>query len=166
VLRSDTHSGTTWVAVGETPVVATTGVRFSVNMVSAVGSQGQLCFMLFAGGMNAERFVEFLKRLIQGAKQPVSLILHPVHKSNCMREFLDNTDGRLRLLILPPHAPQLNPDEWVWNWLKRHRIGKAQVRGHDQFRALVRRCLRRLQKLPSLVRGFFADPNLAYIHTA
>ena len=35
-VRSDYHSGTTWAPVGKTPVVETTGARFSVNMISAV----------------------------------------------------------------------------------------------------------------------------------
>ena len=118
--------------------------------------------------MNAERFVDYLKHLIHGAKQPIFLILdgHPVHKSKRVREFVESTSGRLRLFILPPYSPHLNPDEWVWNWLKRHKIGKARVSGPDQFRVLVKRCLRRLQNLPHLVRGFFSDPNLAYIHVS
>jgi transposase len=167
-VRSDTHSGTTWAPVGETPVVETTGARFSVNMVSAVTPQGHLRFMLFEGGMNAERFIEFLKRLIHGAKHPTFLILdgHPVHKSKRVRAFVESTGGWLRLFILPPYSPHLNPDEWVWNWLKRHNIGTSQVAGPNQFRALVRRCLRRLQHLPALVRGFFSDPHLAYINGA
>ena len=47
------------------------------------------------------------------------------------------SDGRLRLLILRPYSPHLNLDEWVWNWLKRQKIGKARVAGPDQFRTLV-----------------------------
>jgi transposase len=124
--------------------------------------------MLFEGGMNAERFIAFLKRLIHGAKHPIFLILdgHPVHKSKRARDFVESTGGWLRVFILPPYSPHLNPDEWVWNWLKRHHIGKSQVAGPNQFRTLVSRCLRRLQNLPALVRGFFSDPHLAYINGA
>jgi len=167
-VRSDTHSGTTWAPVGETPVVETTGARFSINMVSAVSAQGQMRFMTFEGRMNGERFIEFLKRLIYRATAPIFLILdgHPVHKSKRVKEYVASTNGRLRLFILPPYSPHLNPDEWVWNWLKRHKIGKARVAGPDQFHTLVERYLRSLQKLPALIRGFFADQNLAYITRA
>lgn len=167
-IRSDTHSGTTWSPTGETPVIETTGGRFSINMVSAVSAQGLLRFMTFEGRMNAERFIEFLRRLIDRAPTPVFLILdgHPVHKSKRVQEYVASTNGRLRLFILPPYSPHLNPDEWVWNWLKRHKLGKARVAGPDQFRTLVDRYLRSLQKLPELIRGFFADPNLAYIAEA
>ena len=38
------------------------------------------------------------------------------------------------------------------------------TRGPDQFRAAVSRFMRRLQKLPKILNGFFRDPNLAYIN--
>ena len=38
------------------------------------------------------------------------------------------------------------------------------ITGPDQFKALAVAGLRRLQRLPAIVRGFFADPNLAYIN--
>lgn len=164
-IRSDSHSGTTWAPSGETPILESTGARFRLNMISAVSAQGLLRFMTFEGGMNAERFIDFLKRLIHGAQAPVFLILdgHPVHQSKRVKEYVASTEGRLRLFILPPYSPHLNPDEWVWNWLKRHKLGKACIAGPDQFRTLVDHYLRSLQKLPHLIRGFFADPNLAYI---
>jgi len=167
-IRSDTHSGTTWALTGKTPVVETTGARFSINMVSAVSAKGLLRFMTFEGRMNADRFIEFLKRLIYRAATPIFLILdgHPVHKSKRVKDYVASTAGQLRLFILPPYSPHLNPDEWVWNWLKRHKLGKACVAGPNQFRTLVDRYLRSLQKLPALIRGFFADRHLAYITQA
>ena len=167
-IRSDTHSGTTLAPTGETPVVETTGARFSINMVSAVSAQGLLRFMTFEGRMNADRFIEFLKRLLYRASGPIFLILdgHPVHKSKRVNDYVASTDGRLRLFILPPYSPHLNPDEWVWNWLERHKIGRAYVSGPERFRALVERYLRSLQRLPALIRGFFGDHNLAYITQA
>jgi transposase len=167
-LRSDTHSGTTCAPSGQTPVIDSTGARVRLNMLSAVSAKGQLRFMTCEGGLNAERFVEFLKRLIYLAETPIFLILdgHPVHTSKRVKTYVDSTDGRLRLFILPPYSPHLNPDEWVWNWLKRHTLGKACMAGSDQFRVLVDRFLRSLQKLTHLIRGFFADPNLAYITQA
>lgn len=167
-VRSDTHSGTSWAPTDETPVIETTGARFSINMVSAVSAKGLLRFMTFQGRMNGDRFIEFLKRLTYRATAPIFLILngHPVHKSKRVKDYVASTNGGLRLFILPPYSPHLNPDEWVWNWLKRHKIGKARVSGPGQVRTLVDRYLRRLQKLPVLIRGFFADHNLTYITQA
>jgi transposase len=164
-VRSDYHSGTTWAPIGNTPVVETTGARFSVNMISAVSAQGQLRFMTFNGKMNAEKFIEFLERLMYNASHPIFLILdgHPVHKSRKVKEYVAATEGKLRIFILPPYSPHLNPDEWVWGWLKKHNLGKVSVTGPDQFRKTVNRFMRRLQKLTRVISGFFLDPNLVYI---
>lgn len=114
-VRSDFHSGTTWAPKGLTPVVKTTGARFSVNMISAISPRGKLRFMTIEGRFNAGKFIEFLKRLIHNSKNPVFLIVdsHPAHKTNKVKEFIDSTKGKLRLFILPPHSPELNPDELV-----------------------------------------------------
>lgn len=164
-IRSDYHSGTTWAPIGKTPVVETTGARFSINMISAISAQGQLRFMTFKGKMNADRFIDFLERLMYNASHPIFLILdgHPVHKSRKVKEYVTATQGKLRIFILPPYSPHLNPDEWVWNWLKKHNLGKVTVAGPDQFRESVNRFMRRLQKLTRVITGFFRDPNLAYI---
>ena len=166
-IRSDYHSGTTWAPVGQTPVIETTGARFSINMISAVSAKGQLRFMTFSGKMNADKFVQFLDRLMYKARRPIFLILdgHPVHKSKQVKRYIEDTKGKLRLFILPPYSPHLNPDEWVWNWLKNHNLGKVSVSGPDQYRDTVNRFMRRLQKLPEIIRGFFRDKNLAYIGT-
>jgi hypothetical protein len=53
----------------------------------------------------------------------------------------------------------------VWKNVKHDRVGHAGASGPDQFTSLAVRALRRLQRMPHIVRGFFADPNLAYITT-
>lgn len=44
-IRSDTDTGTTWALVGQTPIVQTTGARFSLNMLFAVNAQENFWFM-------------------------------------------------------------------------------------------------------------------------
>jgi hypothetical protein len=47
--------------------------------------------------------------------------------------------------------------------IKRDRIGKTGVISKDDLKSKAIGALRRLRKLPRLVRGFFADPQLSYI---
>ena len=42
-------------------------------------------------------------------------------------------------------------------------MGRQVITGHAQFQELVLSSLRRLQKLPAILRGFFAAPDLRYI---
>lgn len=164
-VRSDYHSGTTWAPKGQTPVVPSTGARFSINLISAVSPRGEMRFMTINGRMNAGKFIEFLQRLIKGADQPVFLIVdgHPTHRAVKVRKFVESSEGMIRLFFLPPYSPELNPDESVWNYLKNHHVGKAIITGPDQFRALVLGTMRRIQKLPDLVRSFFQQKELLYI---
>jgi hypothetical protein len=82
-VRSDFHSGTSWAPKGHTPVVKTTGARFSVNMISAINPRGKLRFMTIDGRFNAAKFIEFLNRLIHKSENPIFLIVdgHPTHKA-------------------------------------------------------------------------------------
>jgi transposase len=164
-VRSDYHSGTTWAPRGQTPVVPTTGARFSLNLVSAVSPRGDMRFMTVNGRMNAAKFIEFLQRLMKGSDRPVFLIVdgHPTHRAVKVKKFVASTKGKLRLFFLPPYSPELNPDESVWNYVKNHHVGKATITGPDQFRDLVLGTLRQIQKLPALVRSFFGQRELHYI---
>ena len=165
-VRTDHHAGTTWAPVGQTPVVVTTGERKSVNMVSAISPRGELRFRVQEGSMNAAKFIEFLKALLDSVEGKIFLIVdgHPVHKAKKVTEFVKtNADGRVQIFFLPPYSPDLNPDKWVWNNVKNDRIGHSVIMSAGELKSMAIGALRRLQKLPGLVRGFFRDPKLAYI---
>ncbi len=164
-VRSDFHSGTTWVPKGQTPVVKTTGARFSVNMIWAISPRGKLRFMTIDGRSNVAQFIEFLKRLIHNSEKPIFLIVdgHPTHKAKKVRVCIESTQGKLRVFILPPYSPKLNPDELVWNALKSHRIGRKMVTGADDLKQKVVSSLRSLQKIPHKIRGFFREKHVLYI---
>lgn len=163
-VRSDYHAGTTWGVKGETPVVPATGRRSSVNMLSAVNARGQLRFMLVKGRVGGVEFIDFLRRLMHNATQPVYLVLDgsSIHRSRLVRQFVASQQGRLRLFFLPPYSPELNPDEQVWNYVKHHGVGKAALQGAAALRVYVFSRLRSLQCLPSTVRSFFRTPDTRY----
>src|SRR3954470_10201386 len=171
-VRSDYHAGTTRAPVAKTPVVRATGARFGLNMISAISAQGALRFSVFAGTLTASRFIDFLKRLRHDAEHtgqgPVFCIVdgHPAHRAKAVNRFVASTDGALRLYRLPAYSPQLNADEWVWKNVNSDGVARAAPRGPEQMKAVVLSRLRRLQRLPHIVRGFFADPELAYITAA
>jgi hypothetical protein len=54
-------------------------------------------------------------------------------------------------------------DEWVWTGVKAAKIGRAGITSQDDLRTKALSALRRLKKMPHLVRRFFRDPQLAYI---
>ncbi len=163
-VRSDYHSGTTWAPKGQTPIVRTTGSRHSLNLVSAISAKGSMRFMTVNGKMTAELFIEFLKRLLKNQNTPVFLIVdgHPVHRSAKVRDFVEATDGKLKLFILPAYSPELNPDEQVWNQLKNHRIGKMFIKSLDDMVQKVGSAMRSIQRSPALIKSFFQHRECRY----
>jgi transposase len=163
-VRSDHHSGTTWGARGKTPVVSTTGARFGFNMISAISPKGLLRFMIVEGSVGASQFIEFLKRLMHGATRPVFLIVdgHPSHKAKMVKTYIESLGGRLRLFLLPGYSPELNPDELVWRHLKAGALGRMVHTDKATMKAAAQAHLRRLQKRPHIIRGFFRKETTRY----
>lgn len=163
-VRSDHHAGTTWAPKGRTPVVSTTGARFGLNLISAVSAQGEFRFMVTKGRVGARVFVDFLERLIYNAKRPVFLIVdgHPSHKAKLIDRFLDAHKGKLRLFLLPPYSPELNPDERVWNDLKNNCIGRKVIMSPEELKREVVSDLRSIQKSPYRVRAYFQNETTKY----
>lgn len=64
--------------------------------------------------------VDFLRRLLRHIEGKVLVVWVglPAHRSQKVKDFLSETEGRVHLEQLPSYAPDLNPDEGVWQYLK------------------------------------------------
>jgi transposase len=164
-MGSDHHAGRTWGKKGTTPVVETTGARHRMSLLSAISARGQMRFMIKqTGGVNAAVFIEFLKRLLIGAKRAIFLVVDrgPAHVAKKTRAFVDSLNGRLRLSYLPPYSPDRNPDELVWKHLKADTVGRMAITGKTDFNTKVRASMRQLQNDPEKIRSFYQKPSLRY----
>lgn len=163
-VRSDHHSGTTWARKGETPIVSSTGARFSLNMVSAVSAQGEFRFMVVDGRVGTPQFIEFIRRLVHGSDRMIFLIVdgHPVHKAKKDRQFVAEMKDRVRLYYLPPYSPDLNPSERAWNDVKNHAVGRQSIATPADLKRSVISHLRFIQKSPDRVRGYFNNQTTRY----
>ena len=163
-IRSDHHSGKTWGKKGETPVVISTGARYSLSLISTVTARGKMRFMIKEGGVNSTVFIGFLKRLLVGMKRPIFLIVDPgsAQVSKQTKAFVESLKGKLCLFYLPPYSPHLNPDELVWNHLKNHTVGRMAMTDKREFKSKVTGSLRALQKNQQKVASFFQKDSLKY----
>jgi len=163
-VRSDPVLGRTWAPKGRTPEVATSDRRQSINAISAVNPRGEFWFKVYAGGLNKDRFVAFLKSFMRGRKHPVMLIVdgHPAHRARIVRDYVQSLKGKLEIYFLPGYAPELNPDEFVWNHLKKQGVSKKPLRHGESLRARVHADLEKIKRAPQLVRSFFRAPSVAY----
>jgi transposase len=164
-MRSDHHAGRTWGKKGETPVVLSTGARYRMSLISAVTSRGHMRFMIKeTGGVNAEVFIEFLRRLMIGSKNRIFIIVDrgPAHVAKKTKAFVASLGGRLRLFYLPPYSPDKNPDELVWKHLKADTVGRTSITSFDDFKDKVRSSMLSLQRSPAKIRAFFQKLSLQY----
>ena len=163
--RADAVQGRTWGVKGQTPIVAVPGKRQSVSAASAVNAKGGFWFATYKGGMSADLFVAMLAAIMRRRRRPLFLILDslPAHKAKLVRDYVEATDGKLRLFFLPGYAPELNPDELVWSHMKRTGTAKRPLGASELLQDRIEADLINIQNNPALVRSFFKAPDVAYI---
>ena len=162
--QSDPPLARTYGLKGETPVVVTSGQRQSLNVISAVNARGQFWAATYTGKLDAEAFVAFLKNFMDSRTGKVFLVVdgHPAHKANVVKAYLKSLQGRLELHFLPPYAPDLNPDEFVWSYMKNVGVSKKPLKQNESLRERVENDLTAIQQDRKLVRSFFCAKSVVY----
>jgi len=129
--QSDPPLGRTYGLKGHPPVVSTSGQRQSLKVISAVNARGEFWAATYTGKLNAEAFVAFLQNFMQGRAGKVFLVVdgHPAHKAKGVVDYVQSLKGKLELHFLPPYAPDLNPDEFVWSYMKSQGVSSASWSG-------------------------------------
>jgi transposase len=167
-VRSDDAAGRSWAPVGQTPVVRRTGKRFGVNLISAISAGGLLRFRLFEGSFAGPVLVDFLRRLLREvAGRKVHLILdgHPVHHAKLVSAWVAQRPTRIQLHFLPGYSPELNPVELLNHDVKANAAGRRRPRSVVELTGELRAYVRRRQRHPGVVAGFFEHPATCYAAT-
>jgi len=75
---------------------------------------------LYEDNIQGEEVAFFLRHLLRQTTGHLIVLLDngKTHRSDSIVELLSQT-SRLHLEPFPPYAPELNPDEGVWNYLKK-----------------------------------------------
>ena len=162
--QSDPPLGRTYGLKGKTPVVATSGQRQSLNVISAVNARGEFWAATYTGKLNAEAFVAFLQNFMKGRRRKVFLVVdgHPAHKANRVTDLAASMEGRLELHPLPAYAPDLNPDEFVWSHMKTNGVSKKPLKKNESLKDRIEEDLLKLHENPALVRSFFCAASVVY----
>jgi len=163
--RADAVQGKTWGVKGQTPIILVPGTRQSVSAASAVNAKGGFWCATYKGGMNAELFIALLKAMMFRRKKPVLLILDslPAHKAKIVKDYVASTEGKLEFHFLPGYAPELNPDEMVWNYMKRTGPARKPLAKGDPLHDRIDVELQQIQENRALVRSFFRAESVSYI---
>ena len=163
-LRSDSQHGRSYAPKGQTPVIRLNSQRWSSNLISSITNQGKVRFMLYKGGMNADVFIRFLKRLVKDATKKVFLILDNlrVHHSKIVKDWASEHRQEIELFYLPSYSPQLNPDELLNCDLKAGVHSGKPARNEKQLKDKIRSHMFMLQKRPARVCKYFEHKEVQY----
>ena len=83
-----------------------------------------------------------------------------VHRAYRVQDFL-KTHPQLVTEFLPPYAPELNPIEYVWSYLKLNPLANLAFFDLEELTTTARRHTRSLQRKPDLLRSFLRHSPLS-----
>lgn len=143
--------------VGKTPVVQIESKKMKINMLSAISKRGKLRFVLYKDNMNADKLIDFMRRLVRDTDKKVFLILDNlrVHHSKKVAEWLSRHHAEIEVFFLPPYAPEYNPDELLNSDLKRGVGNRQMPKSEDDLEHNMRSHLKALQLNPEKIQSFF-----------
>lgn len=157
--------GRSYAPRGQTPTLLVSGDRGRVNAISSITPEGEMFFQTFSGTMNGERFVEFLRALVEFADKKVFLIAdrHPAHLARRVEAWLAEHRDEIEMFHPPTHCPELNPDEYLNNNLKEALDREPLAGNASELRAKIDRFLNGLARLPERVSAYFRHPDVQYV---
>ncbi len=85
----------------------------------------------------------------------------PIHRCQAIKAFLASPAGQgVHLEQLPAYAPELNPHEGVWNYLKRVELKNVVCQHLGQLSYELGKAIKRLRQKPHIIRACVAQAGL------
>jgi transposase len=127
-----------------------------LSVISAITLSGKLYFDLQKAAYTGEDVVRFLKSLRHKSGKRLLVIWDGarIHTGQAIKAYLSAGAARYyHLERLPGYAPELNPDEGVWNHLKRVELGNVCCANLKELADRLKAGFARLRKNPLAMFG-------------
>jgi transposase len=151
--------------VGQTPVVRHRYAHDRISAISGIAVSPRrfrctLYCQLYEDNIQGEEVAAFLRALLRQIPGHLVVLLDNggIHRGEPVQDLLSHT-SRLHLEPFPPYAPELNPDEGVWNHLKAHLANGRPDTSADLMDVLTEEVCH-LAASPSLLRGCIEQSEL------
>ena len=154
----------TWSPGGQTPILRHCFNWPKLSAISAITPNPHAYLHWVPGSITSLQVIRFVRHLLRWIPTPLFLLWdggNP-HRSRLTREALATHRDPLRVYRLPAYAPELNPDEWLWAWLKQHALRGLCPPDLRVLCQTIRTALRRLRRRPDLIRPFFRACPLSF----
>jgi len=156
-----------WAPVGQTPILRNWHRRDRLSAISAVTvSPGRrrlgLYFDILDHNVRTDDFEAFIEGVLRRLGRPIIVVMdrYSVHRAAAKR-LRDRFGGRITVEWLPAYAPELNPDEQVWNHAKSVDLANFVPDDINELGQALAASLRGTRSRQSLLRSFFKLADLS-----
>lgn len=153
----------TYAPRGNTPIIRELLTRDHLSAISAITPAGKLYMMVQEDAFKGPDVVRFLSHLSRYTHEKLLVVWDrsPIHRSHEVREFLATRRGkRMRLEQLPAYAPELNPDEGIWAYLKGVELRNVACQSTPHLRCELRRAKERLRHKTTVILACIQETGL------
>jgi len=130
--------------------------RDHLAAISGITREGCLFMQIQDHAYRSPDVVRFLRLLLRKIHGKLLVIWDgsPIHRGQPIKDFLrKGAAKRLHLEQLPGYAPELTPDEGIWNYLKRVELGNVCCRDLTELATALRRAKERLRHKRRVIRA-------------
>lgn len=112
-------------------------------------------------GKDSELFLRHMSHYL-GQKLLVIWNRLSIHRAEEVKVLLScGWAGLIHIEEFPTYAPDLNPDEGVWQHLKHVELRNLCCMDLDHLEIEVALAIRRMRRRPELIQSFFVEPGLS-----
>jgi transposase len=152
----------TYAPRGQTPILRTLLSYDHLSVMSGITITGQLYTLTRSRALTSRDSVSFLRHVRRQVKQGLMVIWDgsPIHRRE-VTQFMATEEAKdISLEQLPSYAPDLNPDEGVWQHLKYVELRNVCCKNLDHLHRELKLAIMRLRNKPHIVRSFFDGAGL------
>jgi transposase len=142
---------------GLTPILPQYLSRDHLAAIGAITLDGQLFLQTHEQAISSREVIGFLGWLQRSFRGQLLILWDgsPIHRSKPLKAYLANGAAeRIHLEPFPGYAPELNPIEWVWSYMKVAQLANLACDSLPQLQQHVHNTKRRLQRKPNLIQSF------------
>jgi transposase len=154
----------TYAPKGQTPILKLPLSREHLSAISGITKDGRLFLRLQDRAYRSVDVVQFLRQLLRGVRGKLLVIWDgaAIHRGQPIQEFLKRPSAkRLRLEMLPGYAPELNPDEGIWQYLKHVELRNVRCQDLDHLHDELTRAAKRVRHKTHVIQGCFRQVGYA-----
>lgn len=162
------HVRRTWAPIGQTPVLyQRTRSRERVSMIAALvvsprrRKVGLYFYLLPNENVVTHTVLRFLRQLRRQLGSPIVVVWDRLKVHTSAWAKLRHRNRSIHSAFLPPYAPELNPVESFWSYLKMNPLANFPAPDAVGLRCRAERCARAIADDQSLLRSFLRSTPLS-----